>query len=172
MKDPVFTSDGQTYEREVIETWLSNHQTSPYTNMTLPDKVLRPNIALRKTINTFLERHPEFLDEVYFSETLEKLFIGACRTMNEDAITEAQAIDVVKQLILSEKRFLSHRFQNGGTVLHIVAQLSAFGTLKTVFESWESFQKGRSNPILLKDALIEPDNLGLTPLVRTISFTI
>ncbi|EKX44918.1 hypothetical protein GUITHDRAFT_62234, partial [Guillardia theta CCMP2712] len=29
MRDPVCTSDGKTYEREAIETWLKNHDTSP-----------------------------------------------------------------------------------------------------------------------------------------------
>merc|ERR1712146_346013 len=29
MRDPVFTADGQTYEREAIEAWLRDHDTSP-----------------------------------------------------------------------------------------------------------------------------------------------
>merc|ERR1712098_58958 len=36
MCDPVFASDGHTYEREAIETWLKDHNTSPKTNAKLP----------------------------------------------------------------------------------------------------------------------------------------
>jgi len=31
MEDPVFATDGHTYERSAIEGWLSNHKTSPKT---------------------------------------------------------------------------------------------------------------------------------------------
>jgi len=31
MLDPVFTADGQTYERGAIERWLEEHDTSPLT---------------------------------------------------------------------------------------------------------------------------------------------
>ena len=35
MGDPVFTCDGQTYERTAIEMWLANHTTSPLTGKPL-----------------------------------------------------------------------------------------------------------------------------------------
>jgi DNA-directed RNA polymerase subunit L len=79
MRDPVFTSDGETYEREEIERWLRLNHTSPATNVKLTDKVLKPNIALKKAINTFLEQHDEFFDEVYFSRSSEMSFIGNVR---------------------------------------------------------------------------------------------
>ena len=31
MEDPVFATDGHTYERSAIEGWLLNHKTSPKT---------------------------------------------------------------------------------------------------------------------------------------------
>ena len=40
MTDPVFTMDGQTYERAAIEAWLRNHDTSPATGKPLPSKML------------------------------------------------------------------------------------------------------------------------------------
>ena len=50
MTDPVFTSDGQTYEREAIETWLARHDTSPLTNLPLSSKELVPNILARQLL--------------------------------------------------------------------------------------------------------------------------
>ena len=42
-RDPVVTSDGHTYERHAIETWLKEHDTSPLTGERLPSKVLLPD---------------------------------------------------------------------------------------------------------------------------------
>jgi ubiquitin C len=51
MRDPVFTADGQTYERREIEKWFAlGNRTSPLTGEELPSTNLLPNIALRKAI--------------------------------------------------------------------------------------------------------------------------
>ena len=55
MVEPVFTGDGQTYERTAIEGWLLTHNTSPATGAVLPHKELTPNFALRKAIETWEE---------------------------------------------------------------------------------------------------------------------
>jgi len=56
MERPVITSDGHTYERSAIAKWLEEHSTSPKTGQELPDKVLRPNHALRAQIIAYRER--------------------------------------------------------------------------------------------------------------------
>ncbi|CAJ1414009.1 unnamed protein product, partial [Effrenium voratum] len=56
MERPVITSDGHTYERSAIAKWLEEHGTSPKTGRELPDKVLRPNHALRAQIMAFREQ--------------------------------------------------------------------------------------------------------------------
>ena len=38
MADPVFTSDGHTYERHAIHEWLFDHDTSPNTGERLRHK--------------------------------------------------------------------------------------------------------------------------------------
>ena len=48
MQDPVITIDGHTYERVEIEQWLQNHDISPLGGIRLENKILIPNIALRK----------------------------------------------------------------------------------------------------------------------------
>jgi len=48
MIDPVFTEDGNTYEREAIREWLEAADTSPLTNEKLDSKSLTPNLAIRK----------------------------------------------------------------------------------------------------------------------------
>jgi hypothetical protein len=51
MRDPVMTTDGQTYERTEIERWFAlGNRTSPLTAAELPSTLLFPNIALRNAI--------------------------------------------------------------------------------------------------------------------------
>ena len=56
MVDPVSTVDGQVYERQAIEAWLKNNDTSPITNEPLPLKLLIPNHPLRAMIAEFVEK--------------------------------------------------------------------------------------------------------------------
>jgi hypothetical protein len=56
MFDPVVASDGRTYERDAIYTWLSTKNTSPMTKEPIIDKTLRTNWAIRSAIQRFLDR--------------------------------------------------------------------------------------------------------------------
>merc|ERR1712139_42590 len=58
-KDPVLALDGHTYESAAIQQWLSEHGTSPMTNLVLPSMVLVPNLAIRREI----EDHAQKLKE-------------------------------------------------------------------------------------------------------------
>ncbi len=57
MKNPVLTVDNFTYEKEAIERWLSNHDTSPLTGLPLQSKILAPNNTIYQQIQEFLEQH-------------------------------------------------------------------------------------------------------------------
>ena len=60
MRDPVVTVDGHTYERAAIQKWFDAHPPtricSPATGKKLRSKNLKPNHALRKAIEEFVER--------------------------------------------------------------------------------------------------------------------
>ena len=57
MRDPVFCSDGHTYERVAITDWFSRGQnTSPLTGAPLPDQNLTPNHALRQGIERYQQQ--------------------------------------------------------------------------------------------------------------------
>ena len=53
MEDPVFTADGQVYERAPIERWLRLKNSSPLTGARLAHKELVPAISLRQLIQEF-----------------------------------------------------------------------------------------------------------------------
>lgn len=55
MRDPVITTIGNTYEREHIEKWLVLNETDPLTNSKV-DRVVFPNIILKKLIQNFIEK--------------------------------------------------------------------------------------------------------------------
>ena len=59
MVDPVFTSDGHTYERHAIHEWLFDHDTSPNTGERLLHKEVTPNIMARGLIYAWLQEHPQ-----------------------------------------------------------------------------------------------------------------
>ena len=57
MHDPVVCTDGHTYEKKAIETWLLTNNTSPLTNLSLTSKFLLPNHSLRILIQSHCETH-------------------------------------------------------------------------------------------------------------------
>jgi len=64
MRDPVFTADGQTFERQGplgIEEWLRTHDTSPLHGGRLEHKRLVPNIALRNSIEEWWSKHHKII---------------------------------------------------------------------------------------------------------------
>ncbi len=54
MKDPVMGTDGHTYERRHIETWLRSNPKSPMTRQPMNIADLKPNYALRSMIDEYL----------------------------------------------------------------------------------------------------------------------
>ena len=58
MRDPVFTADGMTYEREAIETWLQDHNTSPLTGEVLEDKKVTPALMVKGMCRKLREKNP------------------------------------------------------------------------------------------------------------------
>ena len=55
MNDPVIAQDGHSYERDNIEQWLSQHNTSPLTNQVIGDRLI-PNWNLKKEIEEYVQK--------------------------------------------------------------------------------------------------------------------
>jgi serine/threonine protein kinase len=58
MTDPVMLLDGHSYERKVIEDWLTRSGRSPLTNELLPHRTILDNYALKSAIESFLQQNP------------------------------------------------------------------------------------------------------------------
>lgn len=56
MKNPHFAADGFTYEAGAIKGWFEAHDTSPMTNLAVPNRDIIPNCALRSAIQEHLQR--------------------------------------------------------------------------------------------------------------------
>ncbi|XP_062206015.1 U-box domain-containing protein 70-like isoform X2 [Phragmites australis] len=56
MKNPHIAADGFTYEAEAIKDWFEAHDTSPMTNLALPNRATIPNSALSSAIQEHLQR--------------------------------------------------------------------------------------------------------------------
>lgn len=61
MKDPVVDTEGNSYERAAIESWLEKNKTSPITRKPLQLTDLAPNRALRDVI---AEHYKKKVDEL------------------------------------------------------------------------------------------------------------
>ena len=102
MVDPVVAADGRTYERAAIEEWLSEHDTSPLTNLALPTKQLRPNLALLAMLAKY-HQAADVTGEGFESRAVEIRVIDKCAALlaNLDALKHELArfvpADVVAQ---------------------------------------------------------------------------
>ncbi|CAL1547715.1 unnamed protein product [Lymnaea stagnalis] len=56
MRDPVIASDGYTYDKQAILSWMGKEPRSPMTNMVLDSKDLVPNRTLKMMIQKFLQK--------------------------------------------------------------------------------------------------------------------
>jgi hypothetical protein len=54
MCNPMMCADGHSYEEANIQHWLSNNNTSPFTNLRLEHKTLTPNHNLRNAIEIWV----------------------------------------------------------------------------------------------------------------------
>ncbi|KAL0927180.1 hypothetical protein M5K25_001343 [Dendrobium thyrsiflorum] len=62
MKNPHIAADGFTYDEEALRIWFNNgHNTSPMTNLKLPNSKLIPNRALRSAIQEWLQQQQKHL---------------------------------------------------------------------------------------------------------------
>ena len=83
MIDPVFTDDGQTYERAAIQTWfIGGRRTSPATGLPLRNLDLKPNHALRSSIEEFRKRKRE--EDVRAGEMVASIFGKSARISEGD----------------------------------------------------------------------------------------
>ncbi|KAF3796283.1 U-box domain-containing protein 35 [Nymphaea thermarum] len=57
IEDPWVAPDGYTYERKAIERWFKTHDTSPMTNLPLPNKNLIPNHTLSAAISEWKSKN-------------------------------------------------------------------------------------------------------------------
>ncbi|KAJ4950378.1 hypothetical protein NE237_027210 [Protea cynaroides] len=53
MNEPCVAADGYTYDRKAMELWLKDNDTSPMTNLPLPNKNLLPNFTLISAVTNW-----------------------------------------------------------------------------------------------------------------------
>lgn len=72
-RDPVVADDGMTYERDAILRWFqSGHRTSPKTGKRLGELSIKPNHALRNSIETFLQRNKKIREQIQRLDALKR----------------------------------------------------------------------------------------------------
>ena len=69
-KDPVLASDGHTYDRDAITTWLEKSNKPPLTNKVLYYNILNSNIAVRQISATLVESTPPEVKKISIEEVI------------------------------------------------------------------------------------------------------
>jgi hypothetical protein len=118
MSDPVVAEDGETYERESIESYFAEKEkysspiTSPATGKPMGKSIL-PNNRLRTQITDFLAFNPTALQSMYFRKSLYSLALKA--------IAENNPHDL-QRLIETDRRILDSTFEGNKKLLDMVCE--------------------------------------------------
>ena len=109
MRDPVFTADGQTFERRTIEQWLRDHDTSPLHGGRLEHTRLVPNIALRQSIDEWWAKYHRIIpmSAIVIGAQIGRggfkvvhrgtLTLGGARAPSEVAVLRVRTADVAAE---------------------------------------------------------------------------
>jgi len=137
MIEPVSTCDGQVYEREAIERWLEEHNTSPLTGKVLDNKILTPNLFAKVTIQSFLEQNREFLnsEEIYSQKSLGRKLMELCQRRNT-----MQVLDIIQ----NNHPLLTTKFHDlkNKNIMHLLCE---FGKPKMIDEVFQVISKKDKN---------------------------
>ena len=99
MVEPVFASDGHTYEREQIQQWFDLHNTtSPKTGETLTSLVLTSNIGLKTQIMEWKEKQMQGT-----ADKLKLDALKACIFSVDDSVEALTIIQEISELIETSK---------------------------------------------------------------------
>lgn len=101
MFDPVVAADGETYEREAIETHLKKSDISPLHGEALEDNSLRPNRKVKRQISAFLDDNPDYKEDLYLPQV---------SITNVVKVIKAQDIEMLKTLLRQDKRLLGKHY--------------------------------------------------------------
>ena len=103
MFDPVVAADGETYEREAIEKHLNRKQTSPLHGDQLEHTHLNINRKAKRQIDAFLEKNPDYREDLYLPQSSIKSVIQALHT---------QDTKTLQTLLRKDKRLLGKHYSS------------------------------------------------------------
>lgn len=144
MYEPVIAADGESYEREAIENWLANRNTSPLTNEVLAHKHLTPNKNLKRAINELLDKHP-ILRETGDYYLAKSLIQQAINTVERG---DAKALE---QLVNSHFGLVTDHFH----LLKLICEKGDAACLNVVIKCMSTVFKD----LVLKQTQNDPDSL-------------
>ncbi len=122
-KDPVVASDGYIYEKTCIDQWFKIKDTSPITNLKVPDKKLTEVFFMKQMVAEMLKYNPELKKDQFECEFEYELIIKSKKFTN---LLEFKNIDIAKLVNLLEKYYsienkvIRDFFSNTAVVKHII----------------------------------------------------
>lgn len=120
-KDPVFCSDGHTYERQAIEFWIKTNGMSPF-NRTISLKIYDRNRLIANLVDTKLDKYPALSCEQYVPTTY--LSLQDIHYLEDEKILE----------ILENGNYQVESFLNGRKLIHELALSSKIQSLSYLID--------------------------------------
>ena len=133
--DPFVTEDGQTFEREAIETWLEKHKRNPLTNIELRSRNRIPNRNTKSAVQQFLGENPDFLSERYISTKRKIQLNDILRLGSNTGFQEAERI------FQFDPRFITMPIQDDYCAIHITAQFGSAAMTEKILVMLEQAKK-------------------------------
>lgn len=142
MKNPVMASDGQFYERESIEKWLINNNTSPYTRNHMDDKLVSSHVfnslleqfydknCHLKPLSAELLMNPKF--KLFSKENIKKYMVILDDSDHDTAKTIFKNEDFINFLIDNYSDEYINYELNWTSLVHFVIKFGNYDMIKKV----------------------------------------
>ena len=123
-KDPVVCQDGVTYERQYIDQWLQNSNTSPITREEISDTTQYRNIALKSAMDEFkeftrdkkdtlnkLKKSEDAQNKLLLAMTTTKKMLNAAMKMNNKLKSDNVVLKETQNKLEIEKAALAEELR-------------------------------------------------------------
>lgn len=126
------TCIGQTYDRTAIEGfWKTGAHRDPLSNVDMPNLQLCPDLAMRRMVQQFLDKHPSYTPDGWLDRTLAPL---GCQSEAVSFVSET-----VPQPVASAQQALQsnpHRWRQTDVVIMIILVLIFLACFILIIYIW------------------------------------
>jgi hypothetical protein len=144
--DPVILSDGHTYERDAITTWLQTSDISPLTGALLQCKDVTSNYLVNSIIDQYTTEHPDitrYISESRLLNAIKLANIAEIRNFRDLTLTVNSLHMTIGHLgadillLLISNNIKIYEIEFGGSLVHYICRYSTPEMIKFIGHTYE-----------------------------------